>query len=77
VRLSWATFSPAPKIFLWESPDRTEKIFVCAPGEEGCYGRFSRRSRRCVRDCAGLDLASLTVFYGPSFAMFSYFCRAF
>jgi hypothetical protein len=25
VRLSWATFSPAPKIFLWKSPDRAEK----------------------------------------------------
>jgi hypothetical protein len=53
VRLSWATFSRAPEIFLWKSPDRTEKIFcetvtdklVCAPGEEGRYGRFSRRSR--------------------------------
>jgi hypothetical protein len=41
VRLGWATFSRAPEIFLWKSPDRTEKIFVCAPGEEGCYGRFS------------------------------------
>jgi hypothetical protein len=26
VRLSWATFSPALKIFLWKSPDRVEKI---------------------------------------------------
>jgi hypothetical protein len=26
VRLSLATFSPAPRIFLWKSPDRTEKI---------------------------------------------------
>jgi hypothetical protein len=34
VRLSWATFSPAPKIFLWKSPDRAEKIYACAPQEE-------------------------------------------
>jgi hypothetical protein len=26
VRLTWATFSPALKIFLWKSPDRAEKI---------------------------------------------------
>jgi hypothetical protein len=26
VRLSWAAFSPAPKIFLWKSPDRTESL---------------------------------------------------
>ena len=30
-----------------------------------------------VGEFCGLDLASLTVFYGPSFAMFSYFCLAF
>jgi hypothetical protein len=32
---------------------------------------------QCCRRICGLDLASLTVFYGPGFAMFSYFCRAF
>jgi hypothetical protein len=45
VRLSWATFSPAPKIFLWKSRDRAERIYACAPQEEESYGRFSRRSR--------------------------------
>jgi hypothetical protein len=61
VRLSWATFSRAPEILLWKSPDRTEKIFVCAPGEEGCYGRFRAEVGRCVRDRAGRNSGWLGV----------------
>jgi hypothetical protein len=45
VRLSWATFSPAPKKFLWKSSDRADKLLrMCAP-ERGALRRFSRRSR--------------------------------
>jgi hypothetical protein len=34
VRLSWATFSPDPKIFLWKSPDRVEKILRMRASED-------------------------------------------
>ena len=45
VRLSWAAFSPAPKIFLWKSPDRTEKILRMGATRRGKLRTFSRRSR--------------------------------
>jgi len=34
VRLSWATFSPDPKLFLWKSPDRVEKILRMRASED-------------------------------------------
>jgi hypothetical protein len=34
LRLSWATFSPDPKIFLWKSPDRVEKILRMRASED-------------------------------------------
>jgi hypothetical protein len=42
VRLSWAAFSPAPKIFLWKSPDRTEKILRMGATRRGKLRTFSR-----------------------------------
>jgi hypothetical protein len=50
VRLSWATFSPTPKVFLWKSPDRPLTIPATGRGSEEKARKVAKQNNICRTD---------------------------